>query len=80
MTMPSIVSLSRSDAECLLSERELRWSVDGEALTSQPRRPCPPGAIVPDPPVVTQSPKPGVSIPHGATVRFTTRCFRRLCL
>lgn len=79
VTMPQVVGMSQSRAECLLEARDLRWRYGGDTTVRQePIIPCGSGtAVTPDARVVRQDPVAGTHLTRRATVSFETECTLR---
>lgn len=79
LTIPNLVGLSQSEAECTLKSRGLRWRYGGDAtVRTKPTIRCGTRTVItPDPPVVRQGPAPGSKAGVGRVVTLETVCTLR---
>ncbi len=78
-TVPRIVGLAESGADCRLERRGLRWRLKGDdRVQSRPRVPCHGGStVIPDPRVLRQRPSPGTPVKQSTVVVIDNECTAR---
>jgi beta-lactam-binding protein with PASTA domain len=75
--VPRMVGSELSEAECLLDDIGVEWSVDRRPAGDDPVSGCEDRA--PDPKVVRQKPQPGTVLGQGEVVKLETTCLGKTC-
>jgi len=78
--VPSVTGKAESVAQCRLAADGLRWRFRGDhVVLSHPIIACSQhGAVMPDPRVISQTPRAGARVRRGSVVILDDECLRRV--
>jgi hypothetical protein len=80
LRVPAVVGMSESRAQCTLAAAGLRWSYRGDKrVYTRPIITCGGRSVVlPDPVVISESPRAGTRVVGGSVIVLDDACLRRL--